>query len=94
MKELLGKAVELVRSRFGGKVSYASLPFEGVDWGLFDIIATDAGYRTAEMAGRFRDDMRAFVAHGRQHGKPVAITEFGCGAHRGSRFHLLPRCPR
>src|SRR5579884_2326454 len=84
MKELLGKAVELVRSRFGGKVSYASLPFEGVDWDLFDIIATDAGYRTAEAAGSFRENIRAFVAHGRQQGKTVAITEFGCAAYRGA----------
>jgi hypothetical protein len=84
MNAFLGKAVEVVRSRFGGKVSYASLPFEGVDWGPFDIIATDAGYRTAEMAARFRDDIRAFVAQGRALGKPVAITEFGCATYRGA----------
>ncbi|HVW10902.1 MAG TPA: hypothetical protein VHC90_20085 [Bryobacteraceae bacterium] len=84
MKELLGKAVELVRARFGGKISYASLPFEGVDWSLFDIIATDAGYRTAAMADRFRDQMRVFVDQGRALGKPVAITEFGCATHRGA----------
>lgn len=84
MKELLRNAVELVRARFRGKISYASLPFEGVDWTLFDIIATDAGYRTAAMADRFRDQMRAFVAQGRAVGKPVAITEFGCATHRGA----------
>jgi len=54
-----------------------------VDWRLFDIVSTDAGYRTAAMAARFRDDIRAFVAQGRALGKPVAITEFGCAAHRG-----------
>jgi hypothetical protein len=32
VNDFLGKAVDLVRERFGGKVSYASLPFEGVDW--------------------------------------------------------------
>jgi hypothetical protein len=82
IKELLHKAVEVVRSRFGGKVSYASLPFEDVDWGAFDIISTDAGYRTGEMAARFRDDIRAFVAQGKAQGKPVAITEFGCATYR------------
>jgi hypothetical protein len=81
MKELLAKAVELVRARFGGKISYASLPFEGVEWSLFDIIATDAGYRTAAMADRFRDQMRVFVEQGRAMEKPVAITEFGCATH-------------
>lgn len=84
LKELLNEAVAEVRSRFGGKVSYASLPFEGVDWGPFDIISTDAGYRTAAMAAGFRDAIRAFVAQGRAQGKPVAITEFGCATHRGA----------
>ncbi|HMD97677.1 MAG TPA: hypothetical protein VKM93_10165 [Terriglobia bacterium] len=82
--EFLGKAVEVVRTRFGGKLSYASLPLEGVDWGPFDIISTDACYRTAENAPRFRDDIRAFVAQGRALGKPVAITEFGCTTYRGA----------
>ncbi|HEY7837673.1 MAG TPA: hypothetical protein VIC54_03675 [Terriglobales bacterium] len=84
MKELLGKAVEAVRARFHGKLSYASVPLDGVDWGPFDIISTDAGYRVAAVAGRFREDIRAFVAQGRAQGKPVAITEFGCAAFRGA----------
>jgi len=84
MKDFLHRAVEVSRARFGGRMSYASLPLEGVDWSLFDIIATDAGYRTKMMAANFRDQMRAFVAHGRALGKPVAITEFGCATFRGS----------
>jgi len=84
LNEFLGKAVEVVRVRFGGKLSYASLPLDGVDWGPFDIISTDAGYRTAGIAARFRDDIRAFVAQGRAQGKPVAITEFGCATYRGA----------
>src|SRR5262245_18841894 len=84
IKDFLGKAVEVIRERFGGKISYASLPFEGVDWGPFDIISSDAGYRSAATAERFRENIRAFVAQGRAQGKPVAVTEFGCGAHRGA----------
>lgn len=84
MHELLSKAVEVVRARFPGKLSYASVPLDAVDWRPFDIISTDAGYRTAEIAARFRDDIRAFVAQGRAQGKPVAITEFGCAAYRGA----------
>jgi hypothetical protein len=84
MKELLGKAVEAARPRFGGRLSYASVPLDGVDWGPFDIISTDAGYRTADRAARFREDIRAFVAQGKAQGKPVAITEFGCAAYRGA----------
>jgi len=84
IRDFLGKAVEVVRERFGGMISYASLPFEGVDWSAFDIISSDAGYRSAETAARFRDDISAFVAQGRAQGKPVAITEFGCTTHCGA----------
>jgi hypothetical protein len=78
--DFLGEAVALVRERFGGKISYASLPFEGVDWEPFDIVSTDAGYRSTEDADRYREGVRALAAHG----KPVAITEFGCTTHRGA----------
>ncbi|HKO15285.1 MAG TPA: hypothetical protein VJU87_03545 [Gemmatimonadaceae bacterium] len=84
MGDFLRRAVSIVRARFGGKLSYASLPHEAVDWTLFDIIATDAGYRTRDTAARFRDSIRAFVAQGRALGKAVAITEFGCPAYRGA----------
>jgi hypothetical protein len=80
----LQRAVDVVRARFGGPVSYASLPLEGVDWGPFDVIATDAAYRTSVTAARFRENIRAFVEQGRAQGKPVAVTEFGCGTHRGA----------
>jgi hypothetical protein len=84
VNEFLGRAVEAVRARFGGKISYASLPFEGIDWSQFDIIATDAGYRTAAFAARFRDDIRGYVGQGKTLGKPVAVTEFGCGTFQGA----------
>jgi len=55
----LGKAVAAVRERFQGRVTYCSLPMERVDWTPFDIIATDAGYRSAATAPRYRDTVRA-----------------------------------
>ncbi|MEV7425860.1 hypothetical protein [Streptomyces sp. NPDC091212] len=76
----LGKAVAAVRARFGGRIGYASLPFEGVDWAPFDIVATDAGYRDAQTADRLADGLRALTAHG----KPAAVTEFGCTTYRGA----------
>jgi hypothetical protein len=76
--------VKAVGARFGGRRSYASLPFEGVDWTPFDVVSTDAGYRSAEVADRFRDDVRAFVARATAQGKPAAVTEFGCTTHRGA----------
>lgn len=76
----LARAVAEVRERFGGPVGYASLPFEGVDWTPFDIIATDAGYRDATNAPGLRDGVRAQAAQG----KPFAVTEFGCAAYVGA----------
>jgi hypothetical protein len=84
MNAFLRRAVDVVRARFGGPVSYASLPLEGVDWTPFDIIASDAVYRSAATAAHFRDLVGAFVAQGRAQGKPVAVTEFGCMTHRGA----------
>lgn len=77
---VLGEAVAAVRGRFGGRIGYASLPFEGVDWAPFDVVATDAGYRDAQTADRLADGLRALTAHG----KPAAVTEFGCTTYRGA----------
>ncbi|MER7045065.1 hypothetical protein [Streptomyces jumonjinensis] len=76
----LGEAVAVVRARFGGPIGYASLPFEGVDWAPFDVVATDAGYRDAQTADRLADGLRALTALGR----PAAVTEFGCTTYRGA----------
>jgi hypothetical protein len=80
INDFLSRAVALVRTRFAGRISYASLPLERVDWSPFDLIATDAGYRSAALAESFRDNIRTFVAQG----KPAAITEFGCATFRGA----------
>lgn len=79
INDFLGKAAAVVREHFGGKVTYAAIPFEGVDWTPFDLVGVDL-YRTAEIADRFRDGIRALVAQG----KPVAITEFGSATYRGA----------
>jgi hypothetical protein len=75
----LGQAVAVVRARFGGKITYAAIPFEGVDWAPFDIISLDL-YRSAEVAGQFAAGIRSLVAQG----KPTAITEFGCTTYQGA----------
>jgi hypothetical protein len=79
VNEFLGRAVDVVRARFGGPVSYASTPLDRVDWAPFDIVSVDL-YRSAEVAAQFADGVRALVAPG----KPVAITEFGCASYRGA----------
>ncbi|MBF8189815.1 hypothetical protein ITP53_29620 [Nonomuraea sp. K274] len=79
VNEFLGNAVTLIRERFDGKMTYAAIPLERVDWAPFDIVGVDL-YRSAEVAGRFSEGVRTLVAQG----KPVAITEFGTATYRGA----------
>src|SRR5215469_5219940 len=83
INDFLGKAVTLVRERFSGMISYASIPFEGVDWTPFDFISVDA-YRSRAVADLYSVSIRALVAQGKAQGKPVAITEFGCATFHGA----------
>jgi hypothetical protein len=76
----LAVATVVVRAEFGGRIGYASLPLEGIDWAPFDVVATDACYPDARTAGRLADGLRALTAHG----KPAAVTEFGCTTYRGA----------
>lgn len=75
----LREAVATVRERFSGKVTYAAIPFEGVDWDLFDFVTLEL-IRSAEVADRFRDAVRDLVTQS----KPVAITGFGTATWRGA----------
>jgi hypothetical protein len=79
VNDFLDKAVAVVRARFGGRITYASIPLERVDWTAFDIVSVDL-YRTAEVADRFGDGVRTLVASG----KPLAITEFGASTFAGA----------
>ena len=80
VRDFLAEAVPLVRERFGGPIGYAAIPLEDVDWGPFDIIAGDAGYRDATNAAAFPRSLAAAVGQG----KPYAVTEFGCCTFRGA----------
>src|SRR5215467_7678636 len=75
----LAATAEAARSRFGGPLTYASGMWEPVDWGPFDIVATDA-YRDASNAATFRSELRKQL----RHGKPLAVTEFGCCGYAGA----------
>ncbi len=79
MNEFLHRAAAVARARFAGKITYAAIPFEGVDWTPFDFAGLDC-YRTIEVAAQFRPGIRALVGQG----KPVAITECGCCTFRGA----------
>ncbi|WP_249375650.1 hypothetical protein [Streptomyces sp. I05A-00742] len=62
-----------MRPVFGGPLSYASSPLDGVDRSPFDIVGLDA-FRSLRNADTYRDDLREEFAHG----KPVAVLEVGC----------------
>ncbi|MFD4988700.1 hypothetical protein [Streptomyces sp. NPDC058374] len=75
----LRDAVTVVRERFHGKVTYAAIQFEGVDWGPFDFVTYEL-IRSAEVADRFREGVRSLTAQP----KPVAVTGFGTATWRGA----------
>ncbi|MFB6440719.1 hypothetical protein ACFCVY_28745 [Streptomyces sp. NPDC056411] len=75
----LAEVAGLVRERFGGRITYASGPWEDIDWRPFDLVGVDA-YRAAYNAATFVDELRGHL----RHGKPVAVTEFGTCAYRGA----------
>ncbi|MFC5835322.1 hypothetical protein [Nonomuraea insulae] len=75
----LGEAVPLIRERFGGRITYAAIPLERLDWTPFDIVSMDL-YRSAEVAAQFSEGVRTLAAQD----KPVAITEFGSATFHGA----------
>lgn len=79
LDEFLREAVAAIRERFHGKVTYAAIPYEGVDWDLFDFVTLEL-IRSAEVADQFREGVRTLVAQS----KPVAITGFGTATWRGA----------
>lgn len=73
----LAQAVATVREQFGGPVTYASGPWEEVDWTPFDIVGVNL-YRDRRNRSRYREHLRRYA----NHGKPVVLTEFGCCTYR------------
>ncbi len=79
LNRFLARATAAVRAEFTGPVTYASGSWEEVDWSIFDLVAVDL-YRDASNEASFPERVRACF----RHGKPVAITEFGCCTYRGA----------
>jgi hypothetical protein len=77
LNDFLGEAVAAIRARFGGRITYAAIPTERVDWAPFDIVSVEL-IRSAEVAHHFSEGVRQLVAGE----KPVAMTGFGTAAYR------------
>ncbi|GED73073.1 hypothetical protein BRE01_67750 [Brevibacillus reuszeri] len=75
----LARAVDVVRARFGGRVTYAALPSEPVNWEPFDFIAVDA-YNSAEVSHLYADSIKKLASSN----KPLVISEFGCTTFKGA----------
>jgi exo-beta-1,3-glucanase (GH17 family) len=75
--------VEILRietsNNFKGKITYASLPFEEINWNNFNIVGVNL-YKNKWNADTYINELRKFKSHG----KPVAITEFGTCPYKGS----------
>ncbi|MGW3085517.1 hypothetical protein [Streptomyces sp. NPDC001108] len=75
----LRDAAATVRERFGGRLTYAAIQFEQIDWDPFDITTFEL-IRSAEIAHLFRDAVRTLV----RGSKPLAMTGFGTAAYLGA----------
>jgi hypothetical protein len=75
----LTRTSRAVREVFHGRVTYASLVWEAVDWQLFDVVGIDH-YWAARIKDRYLEMLKPSFAHG----KPVVITEFGFRTYRGA----------
>lgn len=85
LNAFLAEAAACVRERFLGRVTYAAIQFEAVDWDLFDFVTVEL-IRSAAVADIFRTGVRTLVAQP----KPVAITGFGTATWSGAS-DMAPR---
>jgi hypothetical protein len=68
-----------LRAVFDGPLTYASLSFEQLDWGLFDYVGVDH-YGETRVKDRYVEMLQPFLATG----KPVIVTEFGMRTYQGA----------
>jgi len=79
LNAFLANANDVVRNAFDGKVTYASVPFETVDWSQFDIVCVDL-YRDKRIRDGYANLLKRWFAFD----KPVVIGEVGCCTFRGA----------
>jgi hypothetical protein len=79
LNEFLNMASNSVRQVFHGKVTYASLIWEKVDWSLFDFVGLDH-YLAKKIEQQYVPMLNPFL----ELPKPVVITEFGFRTYQGA----------
>ncbi|MGH2887864.1 MAG: abortive infection protein, partial [Solirubrobacteraceae bacterium] len=79
LREFLERAAETARAAFAVEITYASLPFEDVDWSLFDVVGLDH-YREARIKDRYVQMLEPLLGLG----KPTLVTEVGMRGYQGA----------
>lgn len=79
LNEFLARANSSVRKVFQGKVTYASLIWEQVDWSIFDFVGVDH-YRDARINDKYVEMLKPLFAYH----KPIVVTEFGMRTYQGA----------
>lgn len=79
LNALLAELVDLASADFDGPLTYASGPWEAVDWTGFDYVGVDY-YIDANNRATYASDLRQY----HEWGKPVIITEFGSTTYEGA----------
>ena len=80
LNSFLSKATTVIREKFHGQITYASGPWEEVDWSLFDFVGVDY-YRDSVNKKFYEKNLQKYF----KHGKPVIITEFGSCTYQGAQ---------
>lgn len=81
LHKLLVRTVAIARRHFQGPLTYSAATWEDVDWSPFDLVGVSL-YRGARNQATYTKRLRGLVRDNA--GKPVVVTEFGCGAFTGA----------
>jgi len=76
---LIRAALAVARREFHGPITYAAGYWEPVDWSGFDLVGVNL-YRFGNDPAGYAERLDKLV----ESGKPVVITEFGCGSFAGA----------
>jgi len=79
LNKFLRRGNDLVREAFKGPVTYASAPFEAINWDIFDFVCVDL-YRDSKIKENYSKILESYA----KHGKPLVIGEFGCCTYEGA----------
>ncbi|MHA4814259.1 hypothetical protein ACXZ65_07885 [Streptomyces aculeolatus] len=83
LRPLLADALATARGVFDGPVTYGAGYWEDVDWTGFDVVGVNY-YRMGTDPAAYERGLDALRRTAEEQGKPLVVTEFGCGAHAGA----------